>query len=77
MDSEVYVNILDNSMLPTMWQRFGIAHFRSQHNNAPVHKVKAIASWFQDNRVDVVNWLFQMYSLLFVYPSAAPPPSTI
>ena len=56
MNSEVYVNILDNIMLPTLWQQFGIGSFLYHHNNAHVHKAKVIASLFQDNGMDVMNW---------------------
>ena len=55
MNTEVYVNILDNSMLPTFWQQFGIGHFLYQHDNAPVHKAKVISSWFEDNRVHMMH----------------------
>ena len=34
-----------------------------QHDNAPVHKAKVIASWFEDNRVDVMNWAAQYLDL--------------
>ena len=50
MNSEVDVNILDNSILPSLWQQFGIGLFLYQHDNASVHKAKVIASWFEDNR---------------------------
>ena len=54
MNSEVYVNILDNSMLSTLWQQFGIGPFLYEHDNAPVHKAKVITSWFEDNWLDVM-----------------------
>ena len=55
MNSEAYVNILDKMMLSILRQQFVIDPFLHQHNNTPVHKAKAIASWFEDNRVDVMN----------------------
>ena len=44
VNSEDYVNILDNTMHLTMWQQFGIGPFLYQHDNAPVYKAKVIAS---------------------------------
>ena len=63
MKSEVSVNILDNSTLPALWQQFGIGPLLHQHDNAPVHKAKVIASWFEDNKVDVMNWRAQTSSI--------------
>lgn len=31
-------DILDNRLLPTLWQKFGKGHFLFQHRSAPVHK---------------------------------------
>ena len=59
MNSEVNVNILDNSMLPIMWEQFRICPFLYRHNDASVHTAKVIASWFEDKRVDGRNWPFQ------------------
>ena len=44
MNSEVYVNILDNSMLSTQWQQFGICPFLYQHDNDFVHNAEVNAS---------------------------------
>ena len=49
MSFEVYVNNLDNTMLPTLWQQFEFHPFLYKYDNAPVHKAKVIASWFEDN----------------------------
>ena len=35
-----YNDILDNSVLPTLWQKFGEGPFLFQHDNAPVHKAE-------------------------------------
>ena len=63
MNSEVYANILENSMLPTLWQQFGIGPFLYQYDNAPVHKTKVIALWFEDNQTDVMNLAAQNLDL--------------
>ena len=40
-------DILDNSVLPTLWQ---------QHDNAPVQKVKSIHKWFVEIGVEELDW---------------------
>ena len=35
-------DILENYVLPTLWQQFGEGHFLFQHDNAPMHKVRSI-----------------------------------
>ena len=52
MNSEVYVNGLNNRMLPTLWQQFGVGPFPYQQENAPVHEAKFTASSFEKNQVD-------------------------
>ena len=36
-------------MLPTLWQKF-------QHDNAPVHKVRAIQKWLVEIDVEELDW---------------------
>ena len=47
-------DILDKSILPTLWQQFGKGHFRFQH--APVHKARSTQKWFVDIGVEELNW---------------------
>ena len=49
MNSDIYVSISDNSMLPTLWQQFGTGPFLYEHYNALVHEANIIAAWFEDN----------------------------
>ena len=49
-------NILDNTVLPTLWQQFGEGPFLFQHDNAPVHKVRSIKKWFVEIAVEEFDW---------------------
>ena len=48
-----YSEILDDSVLPTLWQQFWEGLFLFQHDNAPVHKAKSIHKWF----VEICVWM--------------------
>jgi hypothetical protein len=51
-----YSDILDNSVLPTLWQQFGEGHFLFQHDNASVHKARSIQKWFVEICVEGLDW---------------------
>jgi hypothetical protein len=44
-----YNEILDVTVLPTLWQQFGKGPYPFQHNNAPVHKEQ---KWFVEIGVE-------------------------
>ncbi|KAG9461571.1 hypothetical protein GDO78_016381 [Eleutherodactylus coqui] len=51
MNMEVNPDILDNNVLPTMWQYSGNGRPYFQQDNEPRHKPNTILCWFED--VDV------------------------
>ncbi|GBM12245.1 hypothetical protein AVEN_155252-1 [Araneus ventricosus] len=51
-----YLDILDNSMLPTLWQQFGKGPFLFQHDRAPVYTARVVQSWFDDMNVEELDW---------------------
>ena len=52
-------NILDDSVLPTLWQKFGECPFLFQHDNAPVHKGRLIQKLFVEIGVEELDWRAQ------------------
>ncbi|KAL0151306.1 hypothetical protein M9458_053497 [Cirrhinus mrigala] len=50
------LDILDNSMLPTLWEQFGAGPFLFQHDCAPVHKARSIKTWMTESGVDELDW---------------------
>ena len=58
-----YNGILDDSVLPTLWQQFGEEPFLFQHDNALVHKPRSIQKWFVEICVEELDWPVQSSDL--------------
>ena len=56
LNVKAYNDILDNSVLPTLWLQFGEGLFLFQHVNAPVHKARSIKKWFVEIVVEELDW---------------------
>lgn len=56
MTSAKYLDILDNSVLPTLWKFFGMDPCFYQDDNAPCHKAANVMTWYGENNVQRLQW---------------------
>jgi hypothetical protein len=55
LNANVYVNILEQIMLPFVAQAFP-DHFIFQQDNCPIHTSAIAQNWFRDNDINVLPW---------------------
>ena len=56
LNAEAYCNILDNSVLPALWQFYGGVDCVYQDDNAPCHVAARTRAWYSDNNVHRMDW---------------------
>ncbi|KAI4898858.1 hypothetical protein NFI96_004520 [Prochilodus magdalenae] len=63
LNASTYQGILDNSMLPTLWEQFGDGPFLFQHDRTPVHRASSIKTWMSESGVEELDWPAQSPAL--------------
>ncbi|GFW28309.1 transposable element Tcb1 transposase [Trichonephila clavipes] len=56
MNSEMYVDILDNAALSTLWHYFGEGPFLFQQDNCSIHTSRFAHAWFDEMSVQKLEW---------------------
>lgn len=57
LNSQVYIHILENVMLPSVQHVFPENDFIYQQDNCPVHTANAVSQWFQEHNIEVLQWV--------------------
>ena len=56
LNADSYSTILENNVLPTLWQFYGLNHCYFQDDNASCHVAKSTMDWYGDNGVKRLDW---------------------
>ncbi|GFU94529.1 transposable element Tc1 transposase [Trichonephila clavipes] len=55
MNTEMYVDIMDNAALPTLWQYFGEGPLLFQQDNCSIHTSRLAQTWFDEMGVQKLD----------------------
>jgi hypothetical protein len=56
LNSVVYIRILENVMRPSVTRVYPNQNFIFQQDNCSVHTSHRVATWFQDQNINVLDW---------------------
>jgi hypothetical protein len=56
LNSGVYIRILENVMPPSVTRVYPSQNFIFQQDNCSVHTSHRVATWFQDQNINVLDW---------------------
>lgn len=51
-----YLNILENTMLPTVRELYPDNNFVFQQDNCPIHTARNVTAWFRDQNIELMPW---------------------
>lgn len=55
-NTQAYIHILQNVMLPSVNNIFQQENFIYQHDNCPVHTARRVSDWIRENNISLLPW---------------------